>query len=110
MAEMVSAQKIHNRMRTKINCGLLPNFLLFAGYHGGFFFYALSTLGQGDQHELLRNSYPSLGLPYLHERLPGSQRPRFDQLASEQVRKNFPVRSCSHRLYSDYRFWPLPPG
>lgn len=37
MAEMVSAQKIHNRMRTKINCGLLPNFLLFAGYHGGFF-------------------------------------------------------------------------
>lgn len=24
-------------MRTKINCGLIPNFLLFALYHGGFF-------------------------------------------------------------------------
>lgn len=24
-------------MRRKINCGLIPNFLLFAAYHGGFF-------------------------------------------------------------------------
>ena len=34
---MLDAFKVHNRMRTKINCGLIPNFLLFASYHGGFF-------------------------------------------------------------------------
>ena len=27
----------HKRMRCKINLGLIPNFLLFTAYHGGFF-------------------------------------------------------------------------
>ena len=29
--------KGHKRLRCKINCGLIPNFILFAGYHAGFF-------------------------------------------------------------------------
>ena len=29
--------KTHARTRCKLNCGLIPNFTVFAGYHGGFF-------------------------------------------------------------------------
>jgi len=36
-AELPSTVKSHTRTRRKINCGLIPNFILFAGYHGGFF-------------------------------------------------------------------------
>ena len=34
---MPETVKQHTSARRKINCGLIPNFLLFAGYHGGFF-------------------------------------------------------------------------
>ena len=34
MSEKLSS---HRRLRCKINCGLIPNFILFSGYHVGFF-------------------------------------------------------------------------
>ena len=35
--DLAETMKAHVRARWKINCGLIPNYLLFAGYHAGFF-------------------------------------------------------------------------
>ena len=39
VAKSEQPETVHNhaKARRKINCGLIPNFILFAGYHGGFF-------------------------------------------------------------------------
>ena len=34
---MLDQLSTHTRIRRKINCGLIPNFILFTAYHGGFF-------------------------------------------------------------------------